>query len=137
MIRRVHHIGIVVADLGAAIERYERLFGLRATRPPSPPGSQLAFGLIVLPGTELELIAERSAGSPIGKFLAERGPGMHHLAFEVTDISRAIRAVAPHGLAPLAPPSPGIHGTATCFFHPRETGGVLIEYVERGHEVVE
>lgn len=134
MIRRLHHVGIVVADLQAAIDRYARLFDLHATRPSSPPGSQLAFGLIALPSVELELLAERVPGSPISKFLAERGPGLHHLAFEVGDMAAAIDALASEGVAPLAAPAPGIHGGPTCFFHPRETGGVLIEYVERPRE---
>lgn len=131
MIRGLHHVGIAVADLDAAVEHYRRVFGLAARRPPSPPASRLAFALIPLPGAELELLAEATPETPISKFLASRGPGLHHIAFEVDDIRAAIDALAPHGLEPLDPPARGIHGTPTCFFHPKATQGVLVEYVER------
>lgn len=134
MIRRIHHVGIVVADLDASLERYRRLFGLTATRPLSPPGSRLSFALVGLPGAELELLAEAAADTPISKFLATRGPGLHHLAFEVEDMSAAVAALEPHGLTPLEPPARGIHGAPTCFFHPKATQGVLVEYVERAAE---
>jgi methylmalonyl-CoA/ethylmalonyl-CoA epimerase len=130
MIRGLHHVGIVVADLDAAVEHYRLVFGLSPRRPPSPRGSRLSFALIPLPGAELELLAEAASDTPISKFLASRGPGLHHIAFEVDDIGAAIDALSPHGLEPLEPPARGIHGTPTCFFHPKATHGVLVEFVE-------
>lgn len=133
MIRAVHHIGIAVSDLDEAMAFYAGRFGLEAEVVAPPPGSTLRFAMIRLPGTELELMAPAADATPISNFLAKRGPGVHHIAFAVDDIAAAMQAGAARGLQPLsAAPLPGVENTLTCFFHPKGTLGVLIEYVQDG-----
>jgi methylmalonyl-CoA epimerase len=131
MIRAVHHIGIAVHDLEEAMALYVRQFGLEAEIVPSPPGSTLRFAMIRLPGAELELLAPAADATPISNFLAKRGPGVHHVALAVDDVTAAMRTSAARGLQPLSDaPLPGVEDTLTCFLHPKGTLGVLIEYVE-------
>ncbi len=133
MIRAVHHIGIAVRDLDEAMTFYAGQFGLEAEIVAPPPGSTLRFAMIRLPGAELELMAPAADETPISNFLAKRGPGVHHVAFAVDDITAAMQTSAARGLQPLsAEPLPGVEHTLTCFFHPRGTLGVLIEYVQDG-----
>jgi methylmalonyl-CoA/ethylmalonyl-CoA epimerase len=131
VIRGVHHVGIAVRDLSEAISFYERVLGLEAERVPSPPGSTLTFAMVRLPGAEIELLAEAAAETPISRFLATRGPGVHHVALEVGDIVSAMAATTGRGAQALSEtPLPGVDDTLTCFFHPRSTMGVLFEYVQ-------
>jgi methylmalonyl-CoA/ethylmalonyl-CoA epimerase len=131
MIHAVHHLGIAVHDLDEAIAFYRERFGLEAEVVAPPPGSTLRFAVIRLPGAELELMAPAADETPITGFLARRGPGVHHVAFAVDDIRAAMAASAMRGLQPLSvEPLPGVEHTLTCFFHPRATMGVLIEYVQ-------
>jgi methylmalonyl-CoA/ethylmalonyl-CoA epimerase len=92
--------------------------------------------MIRLGEVEIELLAPRADDSPISRFLERRGEGVHHLALETRDISRALAAAGARGLEGLSPePLPGVNDTLTCFFHPRSTLGVLYEFVEpRRHE---
>jgi methylmalonyl-CoA/ethylmalonyl-CoA epimerase len=131
VIRGVHHIGIAVHDLEAAMTFYERAFDLQAEVVESPPGSTLRFAMIRLPGAEIELMAPAAEHTPISTFLARRGPGVHHIAFGVDDIRSAMAATSERGVQLLdAEPAPGVEDTLTCFFHPRTTLGVLYEYVQ-------
>lgn len=134
MITGLHHVGIAVPDLDEAITLYRRNFGLVASQVEPPPGSNMRFALIRLSSGDIELLAPESDEAPIAKFLGKRGPGIHHLAFGVRDIRRAMASAAERDINPLTvEPQPGILGHQTCFFHPRDCLGVLIEYVEEGH----
>ncbi len=133
MIDSVHHVGIAVPDLAEAIALYTERLGLEAVAVEPPPGSSMHFALIEMPGADIELIAPAGPETPITRFLDRRGPGVHHVAFGVADIISAMAAGAERGLQPLTPdPQPGIGRHLTCFFHPKDTLGVLIEYVEVG-----
>lgn len=133
MINAVHHIGIAVPDVDEASAFYAKRLGLTAVPVEPPAGSTMRFALIRLPGADLELIAPAAPETPITGFLSRRGPGVHHIAFSVTDIRQAMSAGAGRGLKPLtSEPQPGVGGHLTCFFHPRDTLGVLVEYVEEG-----
>ena len=131
MIRSLHHVGIAVEDLDVAIDFYLRTFGLEVEPVSAPPGSLLRFALIRLPGAEIELMASEGAETPVARFIARRGPGLHHLAFAVDEIGAAMAEAARRGVAALDPqPAPGVDHTLTCFFHPKATQGVLFEYVQ-------
>jgi methylmalonyl-CoA/ethylmalonyl-CoA epimerase len=131
MIRSLHHIGIAVRDVEQASAFYAERLGITAAPVESPPGSTLRFALISMPGAALEFIAPAADETPITRFLDRRGPGVHHIAFSVGDIKAAMSVAAQRGLKSLTEePQPGVGGHLTCFFHPADTLGVLVEYVE-------
>lgn len=130
------HVGIAVPDLSAG-DAYAAL----GWTPDGADGDVHGQGVRVRmlrggPGPALELLAplaSAGADAPIARFLARRGPGLHHVAFAVADLEAAIARLAAAG-APFvdAAPRPGFGGHRVAFLHPRWTGGVLVELVERG-----
>ena len=131
MLNRIHHVGVAVTDLDAAIELYESALGAnlvhRATN--DSDGIEAAF---LRTGTgEVELMSALREDSPVGKFLARRGPGLHHVAFAVDDIEKALDDARAAGMELIdAQPRMGMHGTRIAFLHPKTMGGVLTELVE-------
>lgn len=125
---RLHHVGIAVDDLDAAVARYTDLFGGSVMRQGDFKG--LGFALVDSGGMELELLHSTDPEEAIGKFLREHGPGIHHLAFEVDDIYAEVARLTQQGLEQSGDVRVGIHGTEIVFFHPRTTGGVLTELVQ-------
>ena len=128
---RIHHIGVAVSDLDAAIRLYRTAFGaelvLRATN--EKEGLEAAF-LRVGDG-EVELMSPLRDDSPVGKFMAKRGPGFHHVAYGVSDIEGALAEARAAGLELIDDePRLGMHGTRIAFLHPKSVGGVLTELVE-------
>ena len=130
------HVGIAVTDLAAG-DAYAALGWL----PNGADGDVPAQGVRVRmmrggPGPALELLAplaDAGVGAPIARFLARRGPGLHHVAFAVPDLRAAMAQLQASG-APFidAAPRPGFGGHRVAFLHPRWAGGVLVELVERG-----
>ena len=129
---RLHHVGIAVKDPKSALYRY-RLLGYRLKE----EGEVKEQGVRVywLEGEEggpaLELLSPLAIDTPVGRFLAKRGEGLHHLAFAVADIEAALSRLKAEGL-PLVDeaPRPGFGGHRVAFLHPRAFFGVLVELVE-------
>src|SRR5580765_3152070 len=110
---KIHHVGIAVPDLEAAIEK-----------------DGLAAAFRRAGETEVELLEPLREDTPVGKFLARRGPGLHHIAIAVPDIESAIADARAHGLEMIdQEPRIGLHGTRIAFVHPKSAGGVLTEFV--------
>ena len=133
MIGALNHIGIAVPDLEAAIEFYRDIMGASDITEPkilAPQGVRFAF--VNLPSGQLELIEPYGDQSPIIKFL-DKNPkgGQHHICFEVEDIDAAMTIMEARGLRVLGPPRIGAHGTPVIFLHPANSGGVLIELMQR------
>ncbi|CAA7601810.1 Methylmalonyl-CoA epimerase [Acididesulfobacillus acetoxydans] len=125
------HIGIAVADLEEALNLYERL-GLICEGREEVPGQKVNTAVLPLGRTRLELLQPTQADSPIGKFLAQRGPGVHHLALAVEDIEGKLRELKEQGFRVIdEEPRPGAGGSRVAFLHPKGTLGTLIELVER------
>jgi methylmalonyl-CoA epimerase len=126
----VHHIGIAVDDLDAAIERYIALFGaVLAHRERVEDQGVEAASLHVGP-SRIELLASLGPETPVGKFLAKRGPGMHHVAFEVADVAAELRRLKADGVELIdEEPRRGLFGLQVAFVHPESTGGVLAEFI--------
>lgn len=125
------HVAIAVASIDDALPAFEALTG----RPGSPRERVEAQGIelcFVGEGDgKLELIQPLAADTPVGRFLAKRGPGLHHIAYRVPDIDAALRSVEAAGLEVIRPaPTAGAHGHRVAFIHPRSTRGVLVELVE-------
>ena len=131
--RRVHHLGIAVDDLDEAVERYERLFAGRVEHRETVPDQGVEAASLLVGTGRLELLRALGDDTPVGRFVAKRGPGMHHVAFEVDDVQAELDALAAHG-AELVDhePRPGLFGLQVAFLHPDAAGGVLCELVSDG-----
>jgi methylmalonyl-CoA/ethylmalonyl-CoA epimerase len=132
-VNRIDHVGIAVDDIDAAQALYERLWGAVPVGRDSLPDTEVV--LLAVGDTRIELVASRGPETPVGKFLASRGPGMHHVAFEVADVAAELRRLAGEGAELIdEAPRPGAFGHTVAFVHPRSLGGVLAELVAHGHE---
>ena len=128
MLKGLHHVGIAVSDLDRALELYTGSLGAGLIRRGAQPG--LEFALLDSGGVELELLSSGDRETAIGKFVAERGPGLHHLAYAVDDLQSEIARLVGEGLEQSGEVRTGVHGTPIVFFHPKTAGGVLTELVE-------
>lgn len=132
-VRRVHHLGVAVDDLDAALDTYVRYFGAELERRDTVPEHGVEAAAVRVGEDRVELLASLGAETPLGKFLATRGPGMHHVAYEVSDVRRTLEHLAAEG-AELIDPAPraGLFGLEVAFVHPHAVHGVLSEVVARG-----
>lgn len=128
---RLDHLGIAVGSLGDARALWEARLGLKAAGVEEVPSQRVRVAFLPLPGAKLELLEATAPESPIARHLAKRGPGLHHVAFEVRDIRAAMRDARERGMPPLSgEPARGAGGRLVCFLHPRDAGGVLVELVQ-------
>jgi methylmalonyl-CoA epimerase len=129
----VHHIGIAVDDLDAAIARYESLFGATLEHREKVPYQGVEAASMLVGESRVELLAALGPETPVGKFLAGRGPGMHHVAFEVADVGAELARLKAAGVRLVdETPRRGLFGLQVAFVHPEATGGVLAEFVAHG-----
>lgn len=131
MIKELHHIGIAVRSLDESLPRYTEGLGLQLQGVEEVPSERVKVAIVTAGATRIELLEPTDPSSPIAKFLDKRGPGVHHLAFEVADTGAMIKVLADAG-APLLDdaPRPGAHDTLCAFVHPKYLGGVLAELVQ-------
>jgi methylmalonyl-CoA/ethylmalonyl-CoA epimerase len=131
---RIDHIGVAVEDLDAAIELYEGRFDMREQHRETVEEQGVEAVLLEVGDGHVELLRPLSEDTAVGKFIAKRGPGLHHVAYQTDDIDRTLGAVRDAGID-LIDESPriGIRGSRVAFLHPRSTGGVLTELVEPVH----
>ncbi len=126
----VHHVGLAVADLDEAVETYTALLGgtlehREVVRDQGVEAASVLFG-----ETRVELLAPTGADTPVGRFIAKRGPGMHHIAYEVDDVGAALAELTAAGTEMIdAVPRPGLFGLQIAFIHPDAVHGVLTEVV--------
>jgi methylmalonyl-CoA epimerase len=129
----IHHVGIAVADLDAAVERYREVLGAEVVHRATAPDEGIEVALLAVGAGRIELLAALGPDTPVGKFLAARGPGMHHLAVEVDDVAAELTRLAAAGVELVDErPRTGVLGHEIAFVHPHATGGVLAELVGRG-----
>jgi methylmalonyl-CoA/ethylmalonyl-CoA epimerase len=126
----IHHVGIAVADLDEAVSTYERLFGARVEERATVAEQGVEAALLRVGRDRLELLASLGEDTPVGRFLAKRGPGMHHVAYEVDDVRAELEQLAARG-AELVDDEPrrGAFGHEVAFVHPDAADGVLSELV--------
>ena len=128
---RIHHVGIAVDDLESAIELYGVAFGAQLAHRATNEKDGLTAAFLRAGDAEVELLQPLREDTPVGKFLAKRGPGLHHIAVAVPDIEKAIAQARAQGLEMIdEEPRIGLHGTRIAFVHPKSVGGVLTEFVE-------
>ena len=126
---RIAHVGIAVPDLEAALAFYRDVLGIE----PHPPETVDGASIVGLPfgESEVELLAPLDADSPIGKFLARRGPGIHHICYRVPDLDAALKACRAAGYRLVDEvPRTGAGGRRIAFLHPKSTAGILLELTE-------
>ena len=133
MTRGIHHLGVAVDDLDAAIDRYASLFGATVEHRERVDEQGVEAASLRIGASRLELLEPLGPDTPVGKFLAKRGPGMHHVAFEVDDVAAELERLRSQG-AQLIDEAPrrGLFGLQVAFVHPEATGGVLAEFVGDG-----
>jgi methylmalonyl-CoA/ethylmalonyl-CoA epimerase len=131
---RIHHVGMAVEDLDDALATYERLFGASVEHRGTLADQGVEAASVRLGEGRVELMASLGEETPVGKFLAKRGPGMHHVAYEVADLPAALQELARRGaeLIDDAPRS-GLFGLQVAFVHPDSMHGVLSELVTDEH----
>ncbi len=127
------HIGMAVADLDAALAAWARL-GFQPHRMEDVPQDGIRVAFLAWEAGELELMAPVGPDGAVARFLAKRGPGLHHLAFRVDDVASVLRELAHDGVRLVdRVPRPGSRGTRVAFLHPSACEGVLTELVEAAH----
>jgi len=130
MLGRVNHVAIAVPDLGQATAMYRDTLGARVSQPQALPEHGVTVVFVELPNTKVELLEPLGPASPISAFL-EKNPsgGMHHICFEVDDISHARDGLMASGARVLGDGEPkiGAHGKPVLFLHPKDFSGTLIE----------
>lgn len=129
----VDHIAIAVASLADALPAFERLSGASGS-PPEEVAEQGVRAVFVGSGAgRLELLEPTTPDSPVARFLAKRGPGLHHVAYRVPDVAAALAELAAAGMDLIdRVPRAGAHGRQVAFVHPRSASGVLVELVSAG-----
>lgn len=131
MIEDLHHIGIAVRSLEEALPAWVDGLGLRLQGIEEVPTERVRVAVLWAGSTRIELLEATTPDSPVAKFVAKRGPGVHHLAFRSGNATDTLRVLAARGAPTLSDkPSPGAHGTQVAFVHPRYLGGVLAEIVQ-------
>jgi len=131
--RGIHHLGVAVEDLDAAVETYRELFGAELEHRETVPDQGVEAAALLIGDGRVELLASLGDETPVGKFLAKRGPGMHHVAYEVDDLPAELGRLARQGAELIDEhPRRGLYGLQVAFVHPDAVHGVLSELVSHG-----
>lgn len=125
---KIEHIGIAVKDLEQSCNLYEKLLGVAAYKRESVVSEGVSTAFFLTGENKIELLAATAEGSPIAAFLQKKGEGIHHIAFDVTDIKAEMERLKKEGFVLLnEEPKRGADNKLICFVHPKGTNGVLIE----------
>jgi methylmalonyl-CoA epimerase len=128
---RIDHIGVAVADLDAAIELHTERYGMPLVHRETIAAQGVEAALLDVGESHVELLSPLGDETPVGRFLAKNGPGLHHVAYAVEDVDAALRSLREQGLRAIdETPRAGIRGSRIAFLHPKTAGGVLTELVQ-------
>ncbi len=131
--RGIHHLGVAVEDLDVALDTYRRLFGAELEHRATVEEQGVRAASVRIGDGRVELLEPLGKDTPVGRFLVKRGPGMHHVAYEVSDLAATLAELTGAG-ADLIDKSPraGLFGLEVAFVHPESVHGVLSEVVTGG-----
>lgn len=131
MFNRIDHIGVAVEDIEASLVLYRDTFQMEVAHREIVEEQGVEAILLDLGENHIELLAPLSEDTPVGKFLAKKGPGLHHVAYQVSDIDATLNSLKAAGVALIDDqPRVGIRCSRVAFLHPKATNGVLTELVE-------
>jgi methylmalonyl-CoA epimerase len=136
MFARVDHIGVAVEDLDAAIALHQETYGMAVAHREVVEEQGVEAVLLDVGENHVELLRPLDGETPVGRFLAKRGPGLHHVAYRVADVQATLDTLRDRGLRLIdQAPRTGIRGSRVAFLHPESSGGVLTEIVQpsEGH----
>jgi methylmalonyl-CoA/ethylmalonyl-CoA epimerase len=129
----IHHLGVAVEDLDEAVDTYRRVFGAELEQRETVPDQGVEAAAVRVGGSRVELLRPLGADTYVGRFIARRGPGMHHVAYEVADLRGQLRRLADEGVQLVdLEPHRGLFGLEVAFVHPDAAHGVLAELVSSG-----
>src|SRR3954466_13834390 len=135
MFDRIDHIGVAVSDLDAALRVYDSELDLALVHRETVEGQGVEAVLLDVGENHVELLAPLGPETPVGKFLAKRGPGLHHVAYQTQDIEATLAELKAAGLRLIdETPRTGIRNSRVAFLHPGSSGGVLTEIVQPAEE---
>jgi methylmalonyl-CoA/ethylmalonyl-CoA epimerase len=131
-VQGIHHLGVAVSDLDQAVSSYERLFGAEVEGRETQDEQGVEAVSLRVGRDYLELLSALGPDTPVGRFLAKRGPGMHHVAYEVDDLPAELARLEGEGAELIdRAPRQGLFGMQVAFVHPDAAHGVLAELVSR------
>jgi methylmalonyl-CoA epimerase len=131
MFGAIDHVGVAVEDIDSSLALYRDSLGMPLVHRETVESQGVDAALLDIGGGHVELLAPLGPDTPVGKFLAKRGPGLHHVAYRVDDVAETLAALAAAGLRLIdESPRVGIRGSLVAFLHPASTGGVLTEIVQ-------
>ena len=132
MLRKIHHVGIVVRNLEEAFAFYRDTLGLPVHKTAVVEDQGVKAALLTIGNSEIELLEPINANGGVAKFLQRRGEGLHHICFETDDVAAELQATKAKGIEVIdQAPRKGLAGMI-CFLHPRANHGVLVEYAQPG-----
>ena len=126
----IDHLGIAVRSIEEALGFYQRQLGLTVEGRETVAQEKVRVAMLPLKGSRIELLEPTEADSPVGKFLAKRGEGLHHVALKVPDLNAAVERLRASGARLLNEPRAGAGGHLYVFVHPASAGGVLLELIQ-------
>ncbi|HEV3473806.1 MAG TPA: methylmalonyl-CoA epimerase [Actinomycetota bacterium] len=131
MLRDVDHVGIATSDLEAAVEHYRQAFGIEPVHRERVEDQGVEEVMFQAGSSYIQLLGALGPDTPVGKFLAKRGEGMHHVGYRVDDVAESLDRLRDLGVELIdEKPRPGSRGTTVAFVHPKGFGGVLVELVQ-------
>ncbi|PLY03883.1 MAG: methylmalonyl-CoA epimerase [Desulfuromonas sp.] len=133
MTKKINHIGIAVTNLDAAIPFYRDHLGMAFEGTEEVADQKVRVAFLQVGESRIELLEPTAEDSPVAKFLAKNGEGIHHIAYEVDDIEKALAGMKEQGVRLIdETPRRGAHNSLIAFLHPKATGGVLTEICQAG-----
>jgi methylmalonyl-CoA epimerase len=130
---KIDHIGIAVKSAAEAAKIYEQALGLKVSGTDEVDDQGVRVTMLNIGESRLELLEAKGPDSPVGKFIAKRGEGLHHIALQVPNIELALARLKASGVRMIdETPRIGAHNTRVAFIHPSSTNGVLVELVQHG-----
>ncbi len=127
-VKRIHHVAVIVDEMEKSLSFWRDALGLQMTELRDNPAEQAQIAFLPVAGSEIELVRPTSEDSDLAKYLARRGPGMHHVCLETDDIEAMMAQLKAQGVRLInETPRSGEDGRKYAFIHPEATGGVLVE----------
>ena len=134
MLAAIDHVGVAVEDIDATLGFFRDVLQMPLVHRETVTEQGVDAALLDVGDGHIELLQPLGADTAVGKFLARRGPGLHHVAYRVDNVEETLKALAGAGIALIdSEPRTGIRGSRVAFLHPKSTGGVLTEIVEPAH----